>query len=328
MRMDYSITTTKDMTPAIIPYPIIKTLSSLDNIYEARLFGWCIAKAQAAAKHYDTNLGHINIQFGLSAARVTFPARYLLQPGEKNYAHISKAFSLARKTIDTKHGQLNIIAFPELIKRGGELWFTFLLHQQLWYALLDFTAGYRIADLEVYMRFRSTYSVIFYLLISQQREDYTFSLDYLKQLTGTSGLPAYNRGNNFIAKVVDVAKRELDRDAPWTFDYVTERNGRALGRCVIRPHANATYVAHDETPRERLLEMQRVVIDERVRDYLQYNIGMLTDEMEVAERWLPRTMEPDRLICWLADVKETARRNNVSNLKGYVIGALKRQFGR
>ena len=312
------------MKPSIIPYTIIKTLSSFENVYEARLFGWCIAKAQAAAKRYDKNLGQINVQFGLSAARVTFPARYLLQPGEKNYTHIRKAFSLANKTIATKTMELNIIAFPELMKRGGELYVTFLLHQQLWYALLDFTQGYRIADLEIYMRFRSTYSAIFYLLISQQSSDYTFSIDYLKKLTGTQDRQSYSRGNNFIQKVVLVAKKELDEIAPWTFDFVTKKDGRAIGRVAISPHINNKYVPTDVTPREILLESQRIAMDEKVRDYLQYNIGFNNDELEIVERYIPRGMQPLTCIDKLSQIKETAIKNRVSNIKGYIITSLQR----
>lgn len=312
------------MKPAIIPYTIIKTLSSFTNVYEARLFGWCLAKAQAAAKHYDKNLGNINVQFGLSAARVTFPARYLLQPGEKNYTHIRKAFSLSRKTIATKRGELNIIAFPEIYKAAGEIYCTFLIHQQLWYALLDFTSGYRIADLEIYMRFKSTYSSIFYILISNQQTAYNFSIDYLKQLTGTTETPAYKRGNNFMRKVVEVAKKELDAVAPWTFDYTTERKGKAIGYCNIQPHPNTTYKAQDTTPREKLLESQRVAIDERVRDYLQTSFDLTTDEMEVAERYIPRGVQPTTMIDRLSAIKETAIRQRVTNRKGYLIASLQR----
>lgn len=312
------------MKPSIIPYTIIHALSSFENIYEARLFGWCIAKAQAAAKRYDKNLGAINVQFGLQAARVTFPARYLLAEGEKNYTPIRKAFSLARKTITTKTGELNIIAFPELLKRGGELYVTFLLHQSIWYALLDFTQGYRLADIEVYMRFRCQYSAIFYLLISQQQDTYTLSIDYLRQLTGTTQLKAYNRGNNFMRKVVQAAKDELDQIAPWTFDYATQRDGKAIGRCIITPHANTHYQAQDTTPRERLLEMQRVALDERVRDYLQDSWHMTTEEMEVAERYIRHDIPPMQLIERLAQVKETALRTQPANPKGYLINTLKR----
>lgn len=312
------------MKPSIIPYTIIKTLSSFDNIYEARLFGWCIAKAQAAAKHYDKNLGQINIQFGLQAARVTFPARYLLTEGEKNYTGIRKAFSLARKTVSTKTGELNVIAFPELIKKGGEIYVTFMLHQSIWYALLDFSQGYRIADIEVYMRFRSQYSSIFYLLISQQKDVYTLSLDYLKQLTGTTDRPAYTRGNNFIRKVVDVAKRELDSMAPWTFDYTTQKDGKAIGRCIIQPHANEHYTQQEDTPRAKLLQMQRVALDERVRDYLTFSWDLTADELEIAERYIRRDIDPLQLIQRLHDIKDTAARTQPANKKGYLINALKR----
>ncbi|WP_264802578.1 hypothetical protein, partial [Bacillus sp. CN2] len=88
------------MKDAQISYIVLQSLRQLDNIYEVRLFGWVIAKAQAALKRYNKDLSHINMEHALNLVRVTLPARYLLQIGDTNYKNIPKAFTLAQKSVD------------------------------------------------------------------------------------------------------------------------------------------------------------------------------------------------------------------------------------
>ena len=54
---------------AIIPYVIIQSIAALDNIYEARLFGWVLAKAQSVLKLYNKDLAEINLQHASTALR-------------------------------------------------------------------------------------------------------------------------------------------------------------------------------------------------------------------------------------------------------------------
>ena len=180
----------KTTNRSLVPFALIESLKCLDNIYEARLFSWIIAKAQSVLKYYNKELGSINIQFALDMARVTLPAKMLLAPGDDNYKEIPKAFSLANKTVDyvSESGNvyhLNIIAFPEYIKKpNGTSYVTFVIHNQLWHAILDnFKKGYRVVNLLDIFHLTSKYSVILYYLLSQQRQ-FRVGVDVLRQLLG------------------------------------------------------------------------------------------------------------------------------------------------
>lgn len=317
------------MKNSIIPYVIIKSLSQLENIHEVRLFGWVLAKAQSVLKLYNKDLGDINMQHALDMQRVTMPARYLLQTGDTNYKNISKAFSLAKKTIEyereDRRYNLNIIAFPEYVKKGAHSYVTFVIHNELWHALLDFSKGYRIVSLPTYMKLKSTYSVIMYILCSQQREPITYHIETLKKTLGADTQKAYVRNANFFAKVLDAAKRELDDCSQYTFEYTANRAGRggAYTMVTIIPTINKKAQRPKEDAKTKHLEQQRVRLSQNVSDYLLYSFGMSPTEQENVERMIEQLGNEERQIQFLATIKEAACTRRVANPAGYLVQSLR-----
>lgn len=318
------------MKDSIIPYIIIRTLAKIDNIYEMRLFGYIFAKAQSVMKLYNKDLSAINLQHAMNMTRVTLPARYLLQLGDTNYRHIHKAFELAEKWVDYErddwHQKLNIIAFPEFKKAGRNSLITFVIHNNLWHALLDFSQGYRLLNLPTYMRLKSTYSVIMYILITQQNKTIEYHIDTLKHLTGADKNKAYQRTANFISKVVNAAQRELNEVSPYTFTYTLKRSGRggAYTNIFLQPIKNPDYkVDAAPTPRERDLERQRIRLDAEVVNYLTNSCGIDLKGIEQVEGMIMQMGDYDVQIRRIAEIKETAKRNQVKNVAGYIINAIK-----
>lgn len=314
---------------AIIPYAIINSAAQIDNVFEMRLFGWVLAKAQSVLKLYNRNLSEINLQYALNLVRVTFPARYLLADGDNNYQHISEAFGLAMKKVtyerDGIEYHLNIIAFPEFVKRGGQKMVTFVIHNELWHALLNFTQGYRHINLAVYMSLKSTYSMVLYMLVSNQKIPITYKLQTLRQLTGADKHKAYNRAWNFIAKVIIPSKQELDARSPWTFDYTLHKNGQAYTLVTIQPHQNEHYqAASGEDGRAASVAAQRTRLDARVADYLQYNYHMNGREIERIETLIiAYNPNPDAQLAKIADIRSYGLYKKVTNLPAYLTTCLK-----
>lgn len=317
----------------IIPYAIISSLSQVDNIYEMRLFGWIVAKAQSVLKLYNKDLHEINIEHAMNLTRVTLPARYLLGVGDNNYRNIPKAFGLAKKTIDYERDgvekMLNIIAMPEYIKDGYNSQVTFIIHNELWHALLNFSKGYRLINMPTFLRLKSTYSVIMYLLISNQKNPMAYRTDTLKRLTGASTQKSYRNNSLFMAKVLDSAKRELDEKAPMTFDYGADRSGKggAFLDITITPKKNEKFIKPSaEAERDRHIDIQRVRLDDRVIDYLAHAYLMTRKEMEVVENYVSALGSVEVQISRLAEILTTARRHNAANKKGYLLEALRNDF--
>lgn len=318
------------MKDSIIPYLIIRTLAKIDNIYEMRLFGYIFAKAQSVMKVYNKDLSAINLQHAMNLTRVTLPARYLLQIGDTNYRHIKKAFELSTKFVDyEKEGwetKLNIIAFPQFRKEGRNSLITFVIHNDLWHALLDLSKGYRLVNLPTYMRLKSTYSVILYILISQQKKPITYHMDTLKHLTGADVNKAYERTSNFITKVVQAAQKELNECSPFTFDYELERSGRGGGykSITLIPKKNEAYkVTEDEKSRDKDLAKQRIRLQPEVVAYLEHNCGMDAKGIESVEGILCQMGDYDVQLRRIAEFKENALRHKITNVAGYVMNCIK-----
>lgn len=321
---------TQDDPTSIIPYEIIATITQFDNIYETRLFGWCLAKAQSVLKLYNKDLREINLQLALDVTRITFPAKLLLNPGDKNYSNISKAFSLRDKKIDyTKDGKqmfLTIIAFPEILKQeDGRLYVTFLLHREVWRALLDFSHGHRLFSLATYIRLTSKYAVIMYLLCSQQdTKPRSYGMTRLRHILGCDNLKGYDRGNNFVQKVLAPARAELIAKAPYYFDYSLTKTGRSnkITEVIVIPQANTQYTQSDDSTRKAVTSL-RSRLDKDVRLYCETSFAIRPKPLEKLEPLILALGDKDAQLSKLADIKTQINIRRVKNPAGYFTRALK-----
>ena len=319
-----------DEPASIIPYEIIATITQFSNIYETRLFGWCLAKAQSVLKLYNKDLREINLQHALDVTRVTLPARLLLNPGDKNYKAISNAFSLATKQIHyEKNGRqywLNIIAFPEIRRtEAGKLEVSFLLHREVWHALLDFSHGHRLFNLPTYIRLTSKYSVILYLLCSQQdAAPKSYGMARLKTILGCANLKGYERGNNFVQKVLAPARAELIAKAPYFFDYSLTKTGSAgrISEVIIIPRPNTQYCAQDDAT-SRQCKSLRLRLDNDVRDYCITTFGIETRPLEKIEQLIIALGDKDAQMRKLADIKAAISVRRIKNPAGYFTRSIK-----
>lgn len=335
--MGDQVTTTPQTTPptkekpAIIPYTIIKCVTSLDNIYETRLFGWVLAKAQSVLKLYNKDLSDINLQHALGLTRVTLPARYILNEGDKNYNNIEKSFGLAsKKIVYTKENRiyhLNIIAFPELVKDGRKSMVTFIIHNEIWHALLDFTKGHRTFSLPAYIRLNTKYAVIMYLLVSMQRQPTSYGIGQLKYTLGVNGMSSYERGSNFISRCLDPAREELMAKAPYYFDYSCTTTGREhrITEIIIIPQPNKNILQTNEDVQKEV-DVLRLRIDDDVRLYIQENFGMDAKPLDRLEPLLMRMGSKATVMTKLSEIKEQIRLRRVKNKPGYLTRSIQNLF--
>lgn len=292
------------------------------------MFGWILAKSQSVIKYYNSDLSEINVERAINLVRITFPARYLLPENDRDYSHITKAFSLANKTIPYKKDNftynLNIIAFPELRKEGKQLMFSCVIHNLLWYALLDFQHRYRLVNLYTYMKLGNQSSVIMYIMISQQHEAITFKIDDLRELLGaTSG--SYKRYNNFLARYLKPAQEELAEKAPYTFQIEELRSGRgnAVKGIRIIPESCASKFENDNEELKKCLHLQRFNSDTRVLDYLSTKCHLSEKQIDVIEPYLSQHGDAQQQIEKIAYIMQKAKKGNIRNLHGYLFASLR-----
>ena len=312
---------------ALVPYCIVKSLSMLDNIYETRLFGWLIAKAQSVLKLYNKDLSEINVEHALGLTKVTIPARYILSVGDKNYNQITKSFSLATKKIEYEKNNiiyhLNIIAFPTLIKDGRKSLLSFVVHNDMWHALLDFSKGYRLFSLDTFMKLQSKYSVIMYLIITQQSEPKTYTVETLKTILGCTS-KSYERGTNLFARVIDPARSELLEKAPWYFEYSAWKEGKRhkITTVTITPVLNKKYIVPAASEYQSTADKLRLTLDDKVAVYIIENFAMTAKDVEKIEPHLLRLGDSTQQLLFIAKIKERVSTGRVRNRAGYLVRSL------
>ncbi len=315
---------------SLVPYALIESLRCLGNIHEARLFSWILAKAQSVLKYYNKDLGSVNLQFAMNMARVTLPARMLLAPGDDNYKDIPRAFGLANKTINytAESGNvyhLNIIAFPEYYKdESGRSWVTFVIHNQLWHAILDnFQKGYRIVNLLDLFHLTSRYSVILYLLLSQQKE-YRVTLRELRSLLGAP--QSYAKWNNLENRILRSAIKDIHEHTNCKVNYTTERNEGAKGhpvdiiRFTFEYHSNNPIPEHQAQTMRQKCNLEAIVLQELERVY-----ETKPQDLERLERLLLALGNSSAQLRVLDRVTEQVRAKRIRNKAGYLYASLKNE---
>ena len=218
-----------------------------------------------------------------------------------------------------------IIAKPKISKKEGTV--TFLVFDEIWNCILDFTKGYRKYELAIAMKFKSVYAMRFYELMSGQKKPLFVLLegpDGLRERFCLQG--KYERVNDFKRYVIDVAKKELDEHSPYSFVAKEEKEGRKVIGWTLFP---VFYENREDSALQEQARMAKVTarlqLGNNVYDYLKFSFDFKSDEINKNKKTLIEGQNriPD-FMGFLGELKKGARL--AENPKGYVIGAIKRKL--
>jgi len=129
------------------------------------------------------------------------------------------------------------------------------------------------------MQFESVYAMRFYELMSNQKTPLTYSIEDLKGMFQISD--KYRKINDFIKRVIDPAKNELDRCSPYTFDYKMNKTGRSFTSVTLYPKFQPQF--RDELLETKNLQKQISLswdLPKNVVDYLKHNFEFTTEQRE------------------------------------------------
>ena len=262
--------------------------------------------------------------------RYTIPLRFLLKDDEdKNHSQIAKAFeSLLKKTISyedqyTKEG-FGIIQEYKIEKRGSFV--SWVAHPRIVEATMNFAKGYRKYELITAMTFESVYSMRFYELLSGQKEPLTYSIEDLKERFQITG--KYKQINDFLKRVIDPAKSELDAKSPYSFTYKPNKIGRKFTSITFYP----IYQPEHRDPTLERIELQRKIspswdLTKNVLDYLKHGFLFTTPEIkQQIDIFKQAQNEIPDFINFMSAVK--ARASRAKNPKGYLINSIKKELAK
>ena len=313
------------------------TMAKYDfTIYEKRIMYRLVELAQSEIEGYKMADHMYQIEPKTLGGRIIqMPVSAILRnETDKNYEIAKKAFkSLARKGVEYEDDKIwtfvNIITNPRIKKGEGVA--RFEVCDEIWKCILNFTHGYKKYELVTAMSFKSVYSMRFYELLSGQKEPLSFCVEDLRNRFGLKS--KYKRADDFKKNVLDVAKKELDENSPYSFTY-DELTIPSRGRNGYKVTGYTFYPRFIHKNRDMKLEEKELnakmgnitgrfgMLDKNVSDYLLYNLDIPKESINTNKTTF---LQAQRLIPNLVDVlaEIAPKLRDKDKPIGYLIATLK-----
>lgn len=208
------------------------------NVYEKRVMYNLVRLAQSQIEGVVLTDNLHKICHDMKGyVHVTLPLSDLLADEEdKNHRRVKDALkSLHRKTFEYLDDDvwecISIIALPKIALHSRQV--SFIVDSRVWDVLLDFSRGFSRYDIEVAFRLESCYSMRFYELMACQKEPITYSIDALRRIFKLEDKYAFTK--DFIKRVVESSKIELDQKSPVSFTYAPVKDGKRITQLIFFP---------------------------------------------------------------------------------------------
>lgn len=204
------------------------------------------------------------------------------------------------------------------------------VNRNLWRAMLDFSKGYRMIDIETVLKLRSGYSMRLYSLVCTAKTPLTFSLDQLRKMWELEN--RYAATKDFVRNTIDVAKEELDRVSQYSFDYTLNcsksdpvNQGRR-GRLKV---TSVTFHPIQRIPNLKAKDLRKqispsLMLPSEVLRLLKDKFGFDSKGIQNNMAVFEAAVKNIDILAFLTKLAPVALR--AKNPQGYVVGALKKQL--
>lgn len=265
--------------------------------------------------------------------RITMPLSYITGDSDNRSKPRASILALMKEVIEAEDEDGDWFAFPFLsfaqVKNGM---LTVEVRNELWQVFMDFRKGFRRYELQAALQLKSTYSLRLYKLVSEQRDidHLDFQLDELKKMLGVGD--KYKLPKDFLARVIEPAKKELDEVAPWSFNYtpLTSRK-QAGGRAAIvgvrffpqyQPEHQDPDI-EDEQLKRRFPGALEPGLNQAQRNVLIHKFGFTQKGLLNNQKLFDAAVKNIDFTNFLFDLSERVSRLRPKNISGYVINAIK-----
>jgi len=250
---------------------------------------------------------------------------FLKDEQDENYVRIKNALlGLRNKVIEIDDERswrvIGIIEMPELLPNG---YVKFILHKEIFEALLNFSKGFRKYELTTAMRFESIYAMRFYELLSGKKEPITYKIEDLKIMFKVEG--KYKLNADFIRYIVELAKKEMDNKSPFSFTYKPNKVGKKIISLTFFPYEISQN--KDEELYQKEIQKRTSIywdLDRLVVNYLKENYNFDDDEIKHNREIFKEAQIKLDLLSFLAKKRSLVK--GKINPKGYLINALKKEI--
>ena len=208
------------------------------NVYEKRVMYNLVKLAQSQIDGIKLSNSLYKIDHAYKEyVLIELPMSDFLTDGEdKNHFRIKEALkSLHQKTFtyadDGVWECFSIIANPKIRLRSSKV--SFIVDARVWDVLLDFSRGFSRYDLGIAFTLESRYAMRLYEMMAGQKEPISYSIEALRKEFKLED--KYRMNKDFIRRVIESAKSELDEKSPVTFTYTPLKDGKKFTRIIFFP---------------------------------------------------------------------------------------------
>ena len=208
------------------------------NVYEKRIIYNLVRLAQSQIEGVKLSESLYKIEHSYKDyLMVELPiSDFLIDEDDKNHSRIKAALkALHQKTFTYRDDEvwecMSIISNPKIRLHSSRV--SFIVNNKVWDVLLDFSRGFSRYDLEVAFSLESAYSMRFYEMLAGQEEPITYTIEALRKEFCLED--KYAMTKDFIRRVVESAKHELDMKSPVSFTYTPIKEGRKIVKLLFFP---------------------------------------------------------------------------------------------
>lgn len=296
------------------------------NLYQKRMMLMIADAAQAKIYGEKNVVGKAYMVSENDFPEIAVPIHEILQarPNETGSRLLKKsAEEMVRRIIKYEDASGWVVFAPVVTVRypKGSSHIYIQVHERFWRAILDFKKGYRRIDVQCAIALKSVYAIRFYELMSGRQNPITYSIQELKAMFGLE--KKYTQINDFVRRVLEPAKSELDRSAQYSFTYEPVKECRKITGFTFRPvhYEDREPAAAEERFLQGQLSMGWDIPDYHVRQYLRQDMGFTDVEIKNNIRVFARAT---RLLPDCLRMLETlqGKSRGKRNPKGWIIRAL------
>lgn len=309
----------------VIQSYVLSTAKYDFSVYEKRILYRLVELVQFSLEGQKLNKDY-SIEPNLfgDMTGVTMPlSAFLKDTDDQNFTQVKKALtSLRNKTLEFEDDNMwkliGIVEIPKYVKKG---YVQFQIHPEIYEAILNFSKGFRKYELITAMSFDSVYAMRFYELLSGQKSPLIYSIDHLKMMFKVEH--KYKLTADFIRKVIDTAKNELDKKSPYSFDYKPVKSGRKIVSVKFYP----VFKSENRDPNLEKNDLRKNVslrwdLEVMVINYLTENFFFTETQIKNNLELLIKAQAKIDLLYELSLIKSKAK--DADNPQGFVIGCIKK----
>lgn len=290
------------------------------SLYEQRILLKVVEFAQQQLKGRLIKNCMFRMEHTLDNVRIEIPVRYILTDGSKHYEDVREAASklMGRRFEfwDTNSGawySSPLIYNVAYVEGGGLL--SFYVSKMLFDVILDFTKGFCKYDLETALSLSSPYAVRMYALVASQSRPIVYTIGQLKKMFGVED--KYKQTRDFLIKVIDAAKKNLDDAQCNSFTYSKIKSGKKVESICIAPLRRRQLTPEELAAK---VSLKRLVDNEILVVLISY-IGFTTKEISAHKILLNEFCKLPYATDTIYNIERRYRKGKKT--KGYVIAAIR-----